>query len=179
MATFPLYPLREGFIAAVYCAKEENRLIQLRSGNITEQRVEALVNPINCHGMLEPGPALQFREAFPANFVSYRRACRLRKIPLEEPYVVPLTPEEKDRPRYIFNLPIKRTGRRPAQPENIRKGLAALVRTCRDLGVHSIALPPLGMEPGGLDWDSIQKILTDAFAKSGLEVTLVHPAQES
>ncbi|PTX48492.1 O-acetyl-ADP-ribose deacetylase (regulator of RNase III) [Melghirimyces profundicolus] len=149
-------------------------MIQIRHGDIVEQPVDALVNPINCRGLPEPG-AIRFREAFPENFVSYRRACRLRKITVGDVFVVPLAPEGS-RPRYILNFPVKRTGRRPARLETVEKGLPALVRACRDLKLRSVAIPPLGVEPGGVDWESVKEKIMEAFEGIGLRVILVPPA---
>ena len=37
--------------------------------------VEALVNTVNCVGVMGKGIALQFKRAYPANFEAYKRAC--------------------------------------------------------------------------------------------------------
>ena len=49
-------------------------MIECIEGNILEARVEALVNTVNTVGVMGKGIALQFRQAFPANYYAYRAA---------------------------------------------------------------------------------------------------------
>src|SRR5208283_4668530 len=56
--------LREGVI-----------MMEFRSGDILAADVEALVNTVNCVGIMGRGIALQFKNAFPANFRAYEAAC--------------------------------------------------------------------------------------------------------
>ena len=46
-------------------------MINLRTGNLFETDVEALVNAVNCVGVMGRGIALQFKNRFPANFREY------------------------------------------------------------------------------------------------------------
>ena len=50
-------------------------MIEYASGNILEANVEALVNTVNCVGIMGRGIALQFKDRFPENFNAYKRAC--------------------------------------------------------------------------------------------------------
>src|SRR5438105_3854365 len=43
-------------------------MIELRSGDLLQAEAEALVNPVNCVGVMGKGLALQFKRAFPDNF---------------------------------------------------------------------------------------------------------------
>ena len=50
-------------------------MIKLTSGDILAADVEALVNSVNCVGIMGRGIALQFKNAFPKNFKAYQAAC--------------------------------------------------------------------------------------------------------
>ena len=57
-------------------------MIDYRSGNVLAEDAEALVNSVNCVGIMGRGIALQFKKAFPDNFKAYAVACRRGRIPL-------------------------------------------------------------------------------------------------
>ncbi len=43
-------------------------MIEFRTGDILKADAEALVNTVNCVGIMGRGVALQFKKAFPENF---------------------------------------------------------------------------------------------------------------
>lgn len=51
-------------------------MIEFKSGDILRDDAEALVNTVNCIGVMGRGIALQFKVAFPGNFKAYAEACR-------------------------------------------------------------------------------------------------------
>ena len=51
-------------------------MIEFTSGDILKSDAEALVNTVNCVGVMGRGIALQFKNAFPENFKAYEAACR-------------------------------------------------------------------------------------------------------
>jgi len=55
-------------------------MIELARGNLLEAEAEALVNTVNCIGHMGKGIALQFKQAFPANFKAYQAACRAGEV---------------------------------------------------------------------------------------------------
>ena len=52
-------------------------MIRYAKGDILQAEVEALVNTVNCVGVMGRGIALQFKKAYPDNFKAYATACRL------------------------------------------------------------------------------------------------------
>ncbi len=50
-------------------------MIEFRTGDILKADAEALVNTVNCVGIMGRGIALQFKNAFPDNFKAYAAAC--------------------------------------------------------------------------------------------------------
>jgi O-acetyl-ADP-ribose deacetylase (regulator of RNase III) len=61
-------------------SREENTMIEPASGNILKDDAEALVNTVNCVGVMGKGIALQFKKAFPDNFKAYEAACRRNEV---------------------------------------------------------------------------------------------------
>ena len=50
-------------------------MIEYRTGDILQADAEALVNTVNCVGIMGRGVALQFKNAYPENFRAYEAAC--------------------------------------------------------------------------------------------------------
>ena len=50
-------------------------MIEYKTGDILTENAEALVNTVNCVGIMGRGIALQFKNAFPENFKHYAAAC--------------------------------------------------------------------------------------------------------
>ena len=50
--------------------------LTLLQGDLLRADVEALVNAVNCVGVMGRGLAAQFKDAFPENFHAYAEACR-------------------------------------------------------------------------------------------------------
>jgi O-acetyl-ADP-ribose deacetylase (regulator of RNase III) len=50
-------------------------MIELKQGDLLHSAAEALVNTVNCVGVMGRGIALQFRKAFPESFAAYKTLC--------------------------------------------------------------------------------------------------------
>jgi O-acetyl-ADP-ribose deacetylase (regulator of RNase III) len=136
-------------------------MITFTTGNIIESETEAVVNTVNCVGLMGKGIALQFKQAFPEVFKEYARACRANEVQPGRMLVVPVG--RFSNPKYIINFPTKRHWKGPSRIEDIRSGLDALVEDVRRLGIRSISVPPLGCGNGGLDWDLVRPLIESAF----------------
>ena len=55
-------------------------MIEFRTGDILKADAEALVNTVNCVGIMGRGIALQFKNAFPDNFKAYAAACAREEV---------------------------------------------------------------------------------------------------
>lgn len=152
-------------------------MIQLRRGDILEAQAEALVNTVNTVGVMGKGVALQFKRAFPDNYKAYAKACKRDEIEVGKVFVFDRSTFEN--PRYIINFPTKRHWRGRSKIEYIQKGLEDLVRQVRDLGIHSIALPPLGCGYGGLDWDEVRELIEEASDRLPAVEFVVYEPQEA
>lgn len=137
-------------------------MIEFTKGDILKCEAEALVNSVNCVGVMGRGIALQFKEAFPDNFKAYKKACESGEVQPGRMFVFGtgrLTP-----PRYIINFPTKRHWRGKSRMEDIEAGLAALKQEVQARNIRSIAIPPLGSGLGGLDWREVRARIEQALA---------------
>jgi O-acetyl-ADP-ribose deacetylase (regulator of RNase III) len=55
-------------------------VFKFTSGDILGSEAEALVNTVNCVGVMGRGIVLQFKKAFPGNFTAYEEACKLGEV---------------------------------------------------------------------------------------------------
>ena len=117
-------------------------MVQLKKGNIFEENAEAIVNSVNCVGVMGRGIALQFKNRFPENFKSYAKACNRGEVKPGRMFV--FETGQLTNPRYIINFPTKRHWRGKSRMEDIEAGLEALVQEIKKLSIHSIAIPPFG-----------------------------------
>jgi O-acetyl-ADP-ribose deacetylase (regulator of RNase III) len=132
--------------------------IERGEGNLLRVEVDALVNTVNTEGVMGKGLALQFKKAFPETFASYERSCKAGEVVPGRMHVVC----RLSSPRFIFNFPTKTQWRYPSKIEYIRDGLVDLVTQIRNLGIQSIAIPPLGCGNGGLDWADVKPLIIAA-----------------
>ena len=139
------------------------KMIEIIEGNILEAEAEALVNTVNCVGVMGKGLALQFKQAFPANFKAYEAACRARQLVAGKMFIFDNGRLIKQ--RYIVNFPTKRHWRDNSRIEDIRSGLESLVADVRRLGIRSIAVPPLGCGLGGLNWRDVRPMIEKSFSE--------------
>ena len=138
-------------------------MIELTQGDILFADTEALVNTVNCVGVMGRGIALQFRKAYPVNFKIYEAACKRHEV-LPGKMLVFETGLLTG-PRYIVNFPTKRHWKGKSRIEDIDAGLPALVEEIRKRDIRSVAVPPLGCGLGGLDWNDVRPRIVQAFEK--------------
>jgi len=128
--------------------------IEYRTGDILTTDVEALVNTVNCVGVMGRGVALAFKEAFPENYKAYRFACERNEVQPGRMFV--FETGYMATPKYIINFPTKRHWHGKSRIEDIEAGLQALAKEIRGRKIRSIAIPPLGSGLGGLDWQEVR-----------------------
>ena len=149
-------------------------MITYKTGDILGESAEALVNTVNCVGIMGRGVALQFKRAFPDNFKAYAERCKRKQMRPGQVFVF-----ERDTvvpPRYIINFPTKRHWRGKSRIEDIDSGLASLAREIQVRGIRSIAIPPLGSGLGGLHWPSVQARMEAVLsAIDDVEIVIFEP----
>lgn len=153
-------------------------MLEFRTGDLLKDDSEAVVNTVNCVGIMGRGIALQFKNTFPENFKAYKDACDRDEVQPGVMFVFEtgnITP-----PRFIINFPTKRHWRGASRMEDVESGLVDLVKVIRELGIQSIAIPPLGSGLGGLHWPDVRKRIEGALAElPEVRVRVYEPHQES
>lgn len=149
-------------------------MIEYKNGDILRADAQALVNTVNCVGVMGRGVALQFKKAFPENFKAYAAACKNGQIQPGHMFVYDTG--QLTHPRYIINFPTKRHWRGQSRLADIEAGLADLVDTIYQYNISSLAIPPLGCGLGGLDWADVKARIESALAPlEGLRVMVYQP----
>lgn len=138
-------------------------MIEVRKGDIVAADTEALVNTVNCVGIMGRGIALQFKNAFPSNYEAYRAACKRGE--LQPGHLLVSELNELTNPRFIINFPTKVHWKGKSKLEFIDAGLRALVSEIRRHKIRSIAIPPLGCGLGGLKWSDVRPRIERALAE--------------
>lgn len=149
-------------------------MIELTSGDILKDDSDAIVNTVNCVGIMGRGIALQFKNAWPENFKAYKAACDREEVQPGHMFIYDT--ERLAAPRYIVNFPTKRHWKGKSRMQDIDAGLEALVRDVARMGIRSIAIPPLGSGLGGLEWDEVRPRIEAAMqALPDVHVRLYEP----
>ena len=149
-------------------------MIEFRTGDILQADAEALVNTVNCVGIMGRGVALQFKNEFPDNFAAYRAACARGEVQPGRMFV--FETNSLTNPKVIVNFPTKRHWRGKSRMEDIASGLNALVKEIADRKIRSIAIPPLGSGLGGLSWNDVRPRIVEALSGvDALRATIFEP----
>lgn len=149
-------------------------MITYKTGDIFKEEADAIVNTVNCVGVMGRGISLQFKKRFPKNFKTYETACKHKEVVPGKMFV-----DKTDlliAPKYVINFPTKRHWRGASRMEDIESGLQDLVSIIADLNIKSIALPPLGCGLGGLDWKEVRIRIEKTLSElSDVEVIVFEP----
>lgn len=151
-------------------------MLEYTKGNLLDASSEALVNTVNEVGVMGKGIALMFKERFPKPSQEYIRATKAGEVRVGTVFV---TATEELFPKWIIHFPTKKHWRHPSKVEWVQDGLRDLIKIVRELGITSIAVPPLGCGNGGLDWQDVRPLIEEAFAPiSGIEAIIYEPTAE-
>lgn len=143
------------------------------TGDLLQADTEALVNTVNCVGVMGKGIALQFKRHYPETFDAYEKACRRGEVAIGTMFVTETG--HLDGPRYVINFPTKKHWRAPSKLAYIDAGLTDLIRVLRDLNIKSVAVPPLGVGNGGLEWADVEPRLVESLQQVPEVRAIIYP----
>lgn len=143
--------------------ERETTMITYKTGDLFAEDCEAIVNTVNCVGVMGRGIALQFKKTYPENFKAYATACKHKQVEPGRMFV--FETRRLMNPRYIINFPTKRHWRGKSRMEDIVGGLVALIQEVRERDIRSIAIPPLGAGLGGLYWTQVREHIEIALCE--------------
>lgn len=151
-------------------------MIEYRDGDLLADESEALVNAVNCVGVMGAGVALAFARRFPENFRAYAAACRRSEAAPGRLFVFETGAEFP--PRYLVNFPTKRHWRDRSRMEDIVAGMSSLREEVLARAIRSVALPALGCGLGGLRWPEVRAAIVDGLrGLEGVRVTVYRPRE--
>ncbi|MCH8824770.1 MAG: macro domain-containing protein [Planctomycetes bacterium] len=149
-------------------------MIELQQGDILKAKADALVNTVNCVGVMGRGIALQFKKAFPEAFKAYEAACKRDEV--KPGKVLTFDLNKFEQPHFVIHLPTKKHWRGKSKMEYVDAGLISLLAEVKRLGINSIAVPPLGCGLGGLNWEDVRHRIERAFENlPDVQVLLYEP----
>jgi O-acetyl-ADP-ribose deacetylase (regulator of RNase III) len=150
-------------------------MIEYKNGDILKEEADAIVNTVNCVGVMGRGIALQFKNAFPENYKAYAAACKGKTVVPGKMFVY--ATGKLTAPRFIINFPTKRHWRGMSSLKDIEAGLEDLARVIQEKDIISIAIPPLGCGLGGLDWGTVRASIEKRLAGlASVRVILLEPS---
>lgn len=145
------------------------------TGDLLQSKAQCLVNTVNCEGYMGKGIAYQFKLAFPENNADYVRACKNGSLHIGTLH------HYQEKGKIIVNFPTKDKWRAKSKIEYIEIGLDQLVLLIEELGIKSIAIPPLGSGNGGLIWSDVKSLIEsklEPLAQNGkLDVFIYEPSR--
>ncbi|MDD2509380.1 MAG: macro domain-containing protein [Aliarcobacter skirrowii] len=151
-------------------------MIEYKNGDILIEDVEAIVNTVNCVGIMGRGLALQFKNKFPQNFKEYQLACTNKEVQLGKMFVHQTG--QLINPKYIINFPTKGHWKQNSKIEDISNGLDDLITIIEKYSIKSIAIPPLGSGLGGLDWKMVKKLIEEKLKNINCTIILFEPLEQ-
>jgi uncharacterized protein YwgA/O-acetyl-ADP-ribose deacetylase (regulator of RNase III) len=144
--------------------------IEVRTGDLLKSQAHALVNTVNCVGIMGKGVALAFKKRYPDMFEDYVQRCLNREVKLGRPY-----PYAAKDGHLIINFPTKDHWRGVSRINDIIAGLGWLEEHYREWGARSIAVPPLGCGNGQLEWNVVGPTLHRGLSQLSIPVVLYAP----
>lgn len=132
-------------------------MIKYYEGTVFNVEAQALVNTVNCTGVMGAGIALEFMLRYPEMFVDYKSKCKEKKIVTGK-----VDYYKNDDSSLIINFPTKWHFKYPSKIIWIEQGLKDFVKTYKQHEITSVAFPKLGTSNGGLNWNDV-KILMEKY----------------
>lgn len=140
-------------------------------GDLLESEAYALVNTVNCEGVMGKGLAYQFKVKYPHMYEGYVMVCKGGEF---TPGMLQVAEEEG---KLIINFPTKDKWREKSKMEYITTGLSTLADAIVTLEIKSIAIPPLGCGCGGLEWNEVKPAILSALnaVSSDVDIFIYEP----
>jgi len=142
-------------------------------GDIFQSPAQVLVNTVNTVGVMGKGIALDFKRLFPEMFEQYRQLCEEGKLRIGILWLYK-TPN-----KWVLNFPTKRHWREPSRVEYIEAGLSKFAASYSQMGIHSIAFPPLGCGNGQLDFKTQVQPLMEKYLRNLPIEVFIYPERAS
>ncbi|MBU4502269.1 MAG: macro domain-containing protein [Nanoarchaeota archaeon] len=139
---------------------------------IFDTKLQAIVNTVNCEGVMGKGLALEFKRRYPDMFKEYKEKCLKDEI---KPGILHIYRTDK---KVIINFPTKNYWKNKSRMEYIEKGLLYLKNHYKEWGLKSIAFPQLGCDLGGLDWSEVKVLMEEYLNEFDIPIEIYLPQKK-
>ena len=134
--------------------------ILIKKGDITQEEVDAIVNPANSYMIMGGGVALAIKLKGGEEIEKEAR----NKAPVNIGDAI-YTSAGRLKARYVIHSPTMKNPAERTKEENIRKAVIAALKVAEELKINSIAFPGMGTGVGGLDKYKAAKIMLEEISK--------------
>ncbi len=134
-------------------------------GNIFNTECSAIVNTVNCVGVMGAGIAFEFRLRYPDMYKEYVKLCKRGEIKIGHLWIY----KPRIGSKLVVNFPTKYHWKYPSKKEYIEKGLKYFVDNYRTYQekyeMDSIAFPILGADRGKIPQEESLHVMEKYFKK--------------
>ena len=141
------------------------RMIIYSYGTVFNVGTHAVVNTVNCSGVMGAGIALEFMLRYPAMFEDYADKCEDKRIKTGK-----VDYYKNEDASIIVNFPTKWHFKYPSKLSWIEQGLQDFVKTYKNVGITSVAFPKLGTSNGGLNWNEVKMLMEKYLSNLDIDV---------
>ena len=150
-------------------------MIHYAQGDIFDTPADIRVNTVNTVGVMGAGVALAFKTRYPEMFKEYVKVCKKKQIYPGKPHIW-VSDDLIDKSITIINLPTKVDWRNPSTLEYVEKGLKWLRGYLLEKGNVTVTLPALGCGHGGLEWETVKRLIEHYLIDSQAEILVFPPS---
>lgn len=154
----------------------------ISKGNIFDSKMQTLVNPVNCVGVMGKGLALEFKKRYPDMFLEYVGACRDGRLKIGNVTFHDLLNESTGVVECkIICFPTKQHWNDTSRYEIIECGLRLIASLYEGdwqespYTPRSLAIPALGCGLGGLSWSIVKKLIQKRLGNIDIPIEVYEP----
>ncbi len=147
-------------------------MMYLSEQSVFNSPAAVITNTVNCQGVMGAGLALEMALRHPDLEADYQLRCKAGAVQIGRSYLFPVSGCPY---RAVLNFPTKQQWRFPSRLAWIEQGLAYIASHYVQATppISSLALPRLGCDKGGLEWQQVQPLIEKHLADlPGLSVYL-------
>lgn len=137
-----------------------------KSGSLFETNAPALVQGVNCKGLMGAGIAVVFRKDFPAMYEAYARICSFDELAPGGVFHWDAT----DTQPAVYNIASQSNPGADARLDWLSISLKKSLRHAAGQGYDRVAMPLIGCGIGGLNWADVEPVVEQLSNECGVDV---------
>jgi len=165
--------------------------LRVAEGDMFFSRMQTLTVSVNVVGVMGKGLASRAKYQFPDVYVYYQDLCRKRKLQMGKPQLYkreasfeheladePLSLSNANSEKWFLLFPTKHHWRDIADMKGIEDGLQWLVKSYKEEGIKSLAIPALGCGLGKLEWHEVGPLMCKYLRIIDVPVSIYLPTEK-